>query len=79
MSLGVPDTIVYNEKPRVPDASKIRQNFLPINGRTCASSNQVHFSISFGHKGAFLDPKATFLKFKLTNKTQAGGTSTKIE
>ena len=67
MSLGVPDTIVYNEKPRASGASKIRQNFLPINERTFAPSNQVHFSIACGRKEAFHDPKATYLKFKLTN------------
>ena len=67
MSSGVPDSIVYNEKPRAAAASKVRQNFLPINGREFTPSNQVHFSIACGRKGAFLDPKATYLKFKLTN------------
>ena len=69
MSSGVPDSIVYNEKPRAAAASKVRQNFLPINGREFGPSNQVHFSIACGRKGAFLDPKATYLKFKLTNTT----------
>ena len=67
MSLGVPDTIVYIEKPRAATASKIRQNFLPINGREFSPSNQVHFSIACGRKEAFHVPKATYLKFKLTN------------
>ena len=69
MSSGVPDSIVYNEKPRAAAASKVRQNFLPINGREFGPSNQVHFSIACGRKGDFLDPKATYLKFKLTNTT----------
>ena len=67
MSLGVPDTIVYNEKPRATAASKIRQTFLPINGRTFAGGDQVHFSLACGRKGAFLDPKATYLKFTINN------------
>ena len=75
MSLGVPDTIVYSEKPRATSASKVRQNFLPINGREFGPSSQIHFSLACGRRGAFLDPKATFLKFKLTNKdTTAGNT-----
>jgi len=71
MSSSVPNTIVYNEKPRAAPASKVRQNFLPINGREFGLANQVHFSIEGGRKGAFLDPKAPYLKFKLTN-TAAG-------
>ena len=66
MSSGVPDTIVYNKKPRAAAASKVRQNFLPNHGREFSPSNQVHFSIACGRKGAFLDPKATYLKFKVT-------------
>ncbi len=69
MSSGVPDSIVYNEKPRAAAASKVRQNFLPINGREFSPSNHVHFSIVCGRKGAFLYPEATYLKFKLTNTT----------
>ncbi len=69
MSSCVPYTIIYNEKPRAAVASKVRQNFLPLNGREFSPSNHVHFSIACGRKGAFLDPKATYLKFKLTNST----------
>ncbi len=72
MSSGVPNSIVYHEKPRAAAASKVRQNFLPINGREFGPSNQVHFSIACGRKGAFLDPKATYLKFKLTYTAAAG-------
>ena len=72
MSLGVPDNIVFSEKPRAAAASKVRQNFLPINGRTFSPSNQVYFSINCGRRGAFLDPKATFLKFKLNNRAANG-------
>ena len=75
MSSGVPNTIVYNEKPWAAAASKVRQNFRPISGRKFIPSNQVHFSIAIGRKGAFLDPKATYLKFKLTN---TGGTNTLV-
>ena len=68
---GVPDTIVYQEKPRATSASKVRQNFLPINGREFAPGNQIHFNLSTGRLGAYLDPKATYLKFKFTNKDAA--------
>ncbi len=53
MSLGVPDNIVLSETPRAAAASKVRQNFLPINGRTFSPSNQVNFSLECGRKGAF--------------------------
>ena len=70
---SVLDTLVYNnEKSRAVTASKARQNFLSINGRNFGPSNQVHFSIACGRKGAFLDPKATFLKFRLVNKAASG-------
>ena len=62
---NVPDNLVYTEKPRAAVATKVRQNFLPIIKRTFSPSNQVILSIACGRKGAFLDPKATFLKFKL--------------
>ena len=67
MSLGVPDTIVFNPKPRATSASRIRQTFLPINGRSFAGGDQVHFSLACGRRGAFLDCKATYLKFTITN------------
>ena len=73
MSLGVPDSIVFSEKPRATAASKVRQNFLPINGRVFKGGDQVHFNIACGRRGAFLDPKATFLKFQIRNKNAAGG------
>ena len=78
MSSSVPDTIVYNDKPRASTASKVRQNFLPINGRNFRPSNQVHFSIACGRKGAFLDPKATFLKFRLVNKAASGEPNSRL-
>ncbi len=64
---SVPNSIIYSGKPRTATASKVRHNFLPINGRQFSPANQVHFSIACGKKGAFLDPKAIYLKFKLTN------------
>ena len=75
MSLGVPDSIVFHEKPRATAASKVRQNILPINGRVFGPSSQIHFSLPCGRKGAFLDPKATYLKFRLKSneKTVANG------
>ncbi len=76
---SVPDNLVFTEKPRAAVATKVRQNFLPINGRTFAPSNQVHFSIACGRKGAFLDPKATFLKFNLKNKTAVNGADMTID
>ena len=80
MSLGVPDTIVFNEKPRATAASKVRQNFLPINGRAFGPSSQVHFSLACGRKGAFLDTKSTYLKFKLKNKdATTGGTNLSLD
>ena len=80
MSLGVPDSIVFNEKPRATAASKVRQNFLPINGRVFGPSSQVHFSLACGRKGAFLDPKATYLKFRLTNKdAMVGGNNLALD
>ncbi len=62
---SVPYNLVFTEKPRAGAASKARQNFLPINARTFSPSNQVHFSIACGRKGAFLEPKATFVKSNL--------------
>jgi len=80
MSLGAPYNIVFSENPRTIAASEICQNFLPINnGRKFGPANQVHFSISCGSKGAFLDPKATFLKFKFVNENASGGNSMVID
>ena len=78
MSSGVPNTIVYNEKPRAAAASKLMQNFLPNNGREFRSSNQVHLSIACGRKGAFLDPKVMYLKYELTNTTAGAGAATNL-
>jgi hypothetical protein len=66
MSSCVLATIVYNEKPRAAAASKVRQQFLPINGREFSYGNKINFSIACGREWAFLYPKATYLKFKLT-------------
>jgi len=73
---GVPDTIVYSEKPRATAASRVRQNFQPINGREFSPSSQIHFSLACGRKGAFLDPRSVYLKFKLHN---SGGTALQID
>jgi hypothetical protein len=78
MSSSFPDTIVYSEKPRAASASKVRQNFLPINGREFSPINQVHFSIACSRKGAFLDPKANYIKFKLTNTTAGAGVANNL-
>ncbi len=40
---------------------------MPINGRDFNPGNQINFSLACGKRGAFHDPKATFLKFKLRN------------
>ena len=64
---GLPDTAVFVPKTQAVTATKVRQNFLPINGRDFNPGNQIHFSLACGKRGAYLDPKATFLKFKLRN------------
>ena len=64
---GLPDTAVFIPKTQAVTATKIRQIFLPINGRDFNPGNQIHFSLACGKRGAFLGPKATFLKFKLRN------------
>jgi hypothetical protein len=66
---SVPDNLIYTEKPRAAAASRIRQTFLPVNGRDFSGGNQVHFSLSSGKSGSFLDPKSSYLKFKLVNTT----------
>ena len=70
---GLPDNAGFIPKTPAVTATKVRQNFLPINGRGFNPGNQIHFSLACGKRGAFLDPKATYLKFKLRNKGAVGG------
>ena len=67
MSLNVPDSIVFAPKPAAASATKVRVSSLPINGRVFGPSSQVQFSLPCGRRGAYLDPRTTFLKFKLVN------------
>jgi hypothetical protein len=66
-TLGLPDTVVFIPKTPTVTATKVRQTFLPINGRDFHPGNQIRVSLVCGKRGAFLYPKTNFLKFKLRN------------
>ena len=79
MSLNVPDSIVFAPKPAAASATKVRVSSLPINGRVFGPSSQVQFSLPCGRLGAYLDPRTTFLKFKLVNNAASTGHDLKLD
>lgn len=65
---GLPDTLVFSEKPRAAQASKVRVNLPSINKNVFTPGELIQISIPTA-AGSYLNCAQGFLKFKFTNKS----------